>query len=171
MRYSALTKINTEEETVASCFGYDFGKAHTMRKILVGTDGSRGANRAIVAAAQLAQVTGAELCILTVGGNLSSQELKKLGRIEGDIGEALELLSNQVLNQAKKRATQVGAAKIKLRAGSGEPAQVIIEIAQRENADLVVIGRRGRGRLAGLLLGSVSQKIASLAPCLVMIVP
>lgn len=102
-----------------------------MRKILVGTDGSRAANRAIVAAAQLAQVTGAELCILTVGGNLSSQELKKLGRIEGDIGEALELLSNQVLNQAKKRATQVGAAKIKLRAGSGEPAQVIIEIAQR----------------------------------------
>jgi len=143
-----------------------------MRKIIVGTDGSRGANRAIVAAAQLAQVTGAELCILTVGDNLSGQELKKLGRIEeGDIGEALELLSNQVLNQAKKRATQVGAAKIKLRAGSGEPAQVIIEIAQRENADLVVIGRRGRGRLAGLLLGSVSQKIASLAPCMVMIVP
>lgn len=142
-----------------------------MRKILVGTDGSRAANRAIVAAAQLAQVTGAELCILTVGDNLSGQELKKLGRIEGDISEALELLSNQVLNQAKKRATQVGAAKIKLRAGSGEPAQVIIEIAQGENADLVVIGRRGRGRLAGLLLGSVSQKIASLAPCMVMIVP
>ncbi len=142
-----------------------------MRKILVGTDGSRGANRAIVAAAQLAQVTGAELCILTVGANLSGQELKKLGQIEGDIGEALELLSNQLLNQAKKRATQVGAAKIKLRSGSGDPAQVIIEIAQRENADLVVIGRRGRGRLAGLLLGSVSQKIASLAPCMVMIVP
>ena len=97
----------------------------------MGTDGSRGANRPIVAAAQLAQVTGAELCILTVGDNLSGQELKKLGRIEGDISEALELLSNQVLNQAKKRATKVGAAKIKLRAGSGEPAQVIIEIAQR----------------------------------------
>jgi nucleotide-binding universal stress UspA family protein len=142
-----------------------------MRKILVGTDRSRGANRAIVAAAQLAQVTGAELCILTVGCNLSGHELKKQGRIEGDIGEALELLSNQVLNQAKKRATQVGAAKIKLRAGSGEPAQVIIEIAQRENADLVVIGRRGRGRLAGLLLDSVSQKIASLVPCMVMIIP
>ena len=62
-------------------------------------------------------------------------------------------------------------AKIKLRAGSGDTAQVIIEIAQRENADLVVIGQRGRARLAGLLLGSVSQKIASLAPCMVMIVP
>ncbi len=98
----------------------------------MGTDRSRGANRAIIAAAQLAQVTGAELCIHTVGSNLSGQELKKLGRIEGDIGEALELLSNQVLNQAEKRAMQGGAAKIKLRAGSGEPARVIIEIAQRE---------------------------------------
>jgi hypothetical protein len=69
----------------------------------VGTDRSRGANRAIVAAAQLAQVTGAELCIHTVGSNLSGQELKKLGRIEGDIGEGLELLSNQVLNQKNGR--------------------------------------------------------------------
>jgi len=78
----------------------------------VGTDGSRGANRAIVAAAQLAQVTGAELCILTVGGNLSGQELKKLGRIEGDIGEALELLSNQMLNQAEKRAMQLARRRL-----------------------------------------------------------
>jgi nucleotide-binding universal stress UspA family protein len=36
---------------------------------------------------------------------------------------------------------------------------------------MLVLGRRGRGRLAGLLLGSVSQKLASLAPCSVVIVP
>ena len=36
---------------------------------------------------------------------------------------------------------------------------------------MLVVGRRGRGRLSGLLLGSVSQKVASLAPCIVIVVP
>jgi hypothetical protein len=129
----------------------------------VGTDRSRGANRAIVAAAQLAQVTGAELCIHTVGSNLSGQELKKLGRIEGDIGEALELLSNQVLNQKNGRCRV--ARRRSCRLGRARPSDN--RNSATRDADVVVIGRRGRGRP----LGSVSQKIASLAPCMVMIVP
>ena len=52
-----------------------------------------------------------------------------------------------------------------------DPAEAIIEAARVGQADTIVIGRRGRGRLAGLLLGSVSQKVASLAPCIVTIVP
>jgi len=142
-----------------------------MRKILAATDGSRGGNRAVIAAAQLAKATGAELCILTVGDGYSGPELKKLIRAEGDVGEALELLCGQILDQARKRAARAGATKIKMHAGWGDAAQVIIETARRENADLIAVGRRGRGRLAGLLLGSVSQKIASLAPCIAMIVP
>ena len=142
-----------------------------MQKILVATDGSRGANRAVIAAAQLAKATGAELSILTVGDNYSNQNLRQLIRGEGDIGEALELLSNQILDQARKRAARIGKANIKLRVSWGDATKVILETAQREDVDVIVIGRRGRGRLTGLLLGSVSQKIASLAPCIVMIVP
>lgn len=141
------------------------------KTILVATDGSHGANRAVIAAAELARATGARLCILTVGGNVSGDELKKLVRAEGGIGEALELLSNQILKQAEKRAVRVGATKITLRSGWGEPAQAIIDTARHENANFIVVGRRGRGRLAGLLLGSISQKITNLAPCLVIIVP
>lgn len=142
-----------------------------MRRIIVGTDGSRGANRAIIAAAQLARAVNTDLYIVTVGDDLSTSDLNKLARIEGDIGDALELVSNQLLDQAKKRATKAGATSVKLRTGWGDPAKAIIEIAQREKANLIVVGRRGRSRLTGLLLGSVSQKLASLAPCLVMIVP
>jgi len=142
-----------------------------MQSILVATDGSRGGSRAVIAAAQLAKATGAELCILSVGGGYPTANLKQLIRVEGDIGEALELLSHQVLDQARRRAARAGAPKIKLRSGWGDAAEVIIATARRENADIIVVGRRGRGRLAGLLLGSVSQKIASLAPCIAMIVP
>lgn len=146
-------------------------KKPDRKTILVASDGSRGANRAVIAAAELARATGTSLCILTVGGNVSGDELKKLVRAEGGIGDALELISNQTLRQAEKRAARAGASKITLRSGWGEPAQVIIDTARRENASLIVVGRRGRGRLAGLLLGSISQKVTNLAPCLVMIVP
>ena len=142
-----------------------------MKKIIVAADGSRGANRAVIAAAQLAKATDAKLTILTVGGNISDSQLKHLVRAESEVGEALELVSNQILDHARRRAKRVGASSINLRTGWGDPAKTIIAVARHEKSDVIVIGRRGRGRLAGLLLGSVSQKIASLAPCIVMIVP
>jgi nucleotide-binding universal stress UspA family protein len=142
-----------------------------MRKILAATDGSRGGNRAVIAAAQLAKATGATLLIVTVGGNVSGKELRQLVRAEGGVGEALELISNRVLDQAKRRAKRIGAFATKTQVGWGDSVEVIIETIRREKVDVVVVGRRGRGRLTGLLLGSVSQKLASLAPCIVMIVP
>jgi nucleotide-binding universal stress UspA family protein len=78
-----------------------------MQKILVATDGSRGANRAVIAAAQLAKATGASLCIITVGGNIPASELRKLVRVENDIGEAFDLLSHQILKHAQKRAKRI----------------------------------------------------------------
>lgn len=142
-----------------------------MQKILVATDGSHGANRAVIAAAQLAKSMNAELVIMTVGGNIPASELKTLVRVESDIGEAFELLSNQILNHAQRRARRIGAPVIKLSPAWGDAAEAIIAAARRSHADIIVVGRRGRSRLAGLLLGSVSQKIASLAPCTAMIVP
>ena len=53
----------------------------------------------------------------------------------------------------------------------GDPATEILRYAREAEADTIVMGSRGRGRLAGLLLGSVSQKVASLAPQVTIIVP
>ena len=142
-----------------------------MRHIMVATDGSEGAARAVDVAAELAKAFGGELLIVTVGGNVSGEEMRQLERAEGNIGEALDMLSNQILRAAKTRAERFGIGNIRLRPAWGDPAQSIIETVAREAADALVVGRRGRGRLTGLLLGSVSQKIASLAPCMVVIVP
>lgn len=142
-----------------------------MRHIMVATDGSEGADRAVDVASELAKACGGELSIVTVGGNLSGEEMRQLASAEEHIGDVLEARSTQILAAAKARAQRLGLTQIHLRTGWGDPAQSIIEIAARAAVDAIVLGRRGRGQLAGLLLGSVSQKVASLAACTVVVVP
>lgn len=142
-----------------------------MRHIMVATDGSQGADRAVDVAADFAKTLGGELSILTVGGNLSGDEMRQLARAERDLGDALDAISNQILMQSKERARRIGVSTVKVEVAWGDPAEAIIETARREQVDAIVVGRRGRGQLAGLLLGSVSQKVASLAPCIVIVVP
>jgi len=138
-------------------------------RIIVATDGSPGGNRAVDAAARLAKEKHCELVILTIGGSITGAELRKLASNYGDLSKTLERAANQLLNQARKRALRIGATAIKLQTGWGDPGETIIQSVRRD--DILVLGRRGRGRLSGLLLGSVSQKVTSLAPCVVMVVP
>jgi nucleotide-binding universal stress UspA family protein len=142
-----------------------------MPGILVATDGSPSADRAVDAAAELAKATGSPLMILTIGGNMSGEQLRQLASAEGDLSKELEAAANKILEHARERALREGLSEVILQSGWGDPAETIIDLVQRENPDLLVVGRRGHSRLSGLLLGSVSQKMTSLAPCKVMVVP
>jgi nucleotide-binding universal stress UspA family protein len=140
--------------------------------MLVATDGSSGGSRAVTAAAEMAKALDCDLLIVTLPENtLPPAKWSELARAEGGVGEGLELLETRILVEAKERAESIGVAKVRTSSGSGDVAEAIMDMARRERTDFIVVGRRGRGQLAGLLLGSVSQKLVSLAPSLVLVVP
>jgi nucleotide-binding universal stress UspA family protein len=142
--------------------------------VLAATDGSDAADRAIDFAATLASRFGATLQILNVIGICypPPQELEQLSRQEHMTpGEFMRALSEQILLSASQRATKCGAAESQLVSQIGDVAPSITDTARKGAADVIVLGRRGLGRLPGLLLGSVSQKLVSVAPCAVIVVP
>jgi nucleotide-binding universal stress UspA family protein len=133
----------------------------TLRHILFATDGSDGASRAADVAADLAITMGAKLSILTVVRDPSAGELGALAQGQRNMHISVE--TKKILESAQERAQRAGVADIRAQLGRGDPANVIVESARRQRVDAIAIGRRGRGL--------VSQKVASLAACIVIVVP
>lgn len=148
--------------------------AMASRRILVATDGSEGANRAVDYAAHWAKQNNAELLIVNVMGGYGLPEKVIVGLANEQhfwLKELLESESAGTLTAARERARTAGVSTILLESRTGDIAQTIIEIAQEKRADAIIVGKRGAGRLAGVLLGSVSQKLAVLSPVPLTIIP
>jgi nucleotide-binding universal stress UspA family protein len=145
-----------------------------MKRILVATDGSEGATRAVEFAAKLAKDSSAELLIVNVVGGygLPGEVLHKLSQTQNAwFEELLESASGQILSQARDRARAIGVETIKLDSCAGEVAQTLADLAVEKGAEAIVVGKRGAGALTRALMGSVSQKLANLATLPVVVVP
>ena len=88
--------------------------------------------------------TRSNLVILTIGGNISGAELRRLADIEGDLSKTLESDANQVLARARQRARRHRVTAVEVQTGWGNPAQAIIDTVRVKKPDILVVGRRGR---------------------------
>ena len=75
------------------------------------------------------------------------------------------ILKNKITSEAKTRATKPGLARVPAHPAEGNTANEIVAMAKSEGVDMLFLGSRGLGEITGLLLGSASHKVVSLAPC------
>lgn len=141
-----------------------------METVVVGVDGSEGALDALRFAARQARETGARLRVVCAwhvppaaygaGGLVPPWDPRKAFRDAAaeTIEEAIAALGADAEGVEVERVV-----------AEGQAAKVLVEASR--DADLLVVGSRGRGGFTGLLLGSVSQECAHHAPCPVVIVP
>ena len=123
------------------------------RKILVASDGSATAHKAVDRAVEVAERTGAEVTILTVG------KPDKAGRIAA--AEA---------DRATAAAPAGSPVKITTKTDDGDAAQIIVDEAEQGRYDLLVVGNKGMTGASRFLLGSVPNKISHHTPCALLIV-
>jgi nucleotide-binding universal stress UspA family protein len=142
-----------------------------FKRVLWATDGSEAADRALEQAAALAFASDGPYPQLVA---VHCEELAVPGKTRG-----ASAIAGDGDDVKMKIADQVGAldrqgvraAFEMTRSRLGGAAHAIAEIAEREHADVIVVGTRGRTPLGGLLLGSVTQRLLHIAPCPVLAVP
>lgn len=142
------------------------------RKIVVGIEGSGGAKAALKWAIQEAKFRHATIVVATayspswvpVSPDFTYIPVDNFN-VEEEVGRMQEQIADEVLEE-------IGAEKasIKYVRKKGSPSDTLIAIAEAEDADMLVVGSRGRGGVRGLLLGSVSHQIAHHGSCPVVIV-
>jgi nucleotide-binding universal stress UspA family protein len=145
-----------------------------MKRILAAVDGSDHALKGVDLAADLAAKDDAELTLLAVVSETArlDEGLDAYTRVEHirEPGARLALAAaDNILACARDRAAAKGAKRITVEADLGDPATRIVDAARARKADAIVVGSRGHGRLTGLFVGSVAQKVLSLAPCSVIV--
>lgn len=142
------------------------------KDIVVGTDGSATAKQAVNQAAELAKVGGATLHLVSAyrlpgqvaafGPGLEAVMTSPASdnEIRAEVDDMLAELATEVRDQG---------VSVETYAVPGNAAQAILDVAENQGADLVVVGSRGMGG-ARRFLGSVPNNVSHHAPCSVLIV-
>ena len=145
-----------------------------IKSLLVATDASPAADRALELAIEMAVKHEAKLEIVYVIRDLQiPDKLRDMAQVMDMAdarGDVLMFVAEQVLGDARNRAAARGVGAVRTHVGKGDPAGAIIAQARRRGSDLIVLGTRGLSGTEGLLLGSVSRKVTNLCKmnCLIV---
>ena len=143
-----------------------------FNSMVVGTDGSDTAKEAVRQATDLAQRTSANIHLV------SAYEPVPEGRLREErqsVPDDLQWMVNPredvstTLEQAAEAIREQGI-EVETHAREGDPADAILDVAEEEGADLIVVGNKGMTGAKRFLLGSVPNKVSHHAPCSVMII-
>ncbi|HET9119113.1 MAG TPA: universal stress protein [Solirubrobacterales bacterium] len=143
-----------------------------FERIVVGTDGSDTATRAVQTAVELAKLSNAKLEIVSAYEPVPQSRLREeTSGISGDISHTINPREDVqfVLDKAAGVAKQEGV-EVVTHPREGDPADAILDVAEENDADLVLVGNKGMTGARRFLLGSVPNKISHHAPCDVWIV-
>ena len=117
-------------------------------RVLVGSDGTDRAGRAVERAVEVARALGASVTILGVGRG---------AKFEAAL-------------QRQADGLAVPGVDVDVRVEEGNPAQVLIDVADRDGYDMLVLGNKGMSGIERLRLGAVPNKVSHHLPCSLLIV-
>ncbi|WP_050616352.1 universal stress protein [Bacillus testis] len=139
-----------------------------FNKILVAIDGSPMSDKALDTALSLAKWQQADLLLVHVGRSVVMPPTMIIPSAE-NVYDAVRTAGEKILKQAKQKAEEEGFTP-SAKYVEGDPAEQIIQLAEQEQADLVVIGSRGLGNIKEMVLGGVSHKVSQHVHCPVLII-
>jgi hypothetical protein len=132
--------------------------------ILVPFDGSKYSNKAVREAVSISKRSGAKLVILSVVDITDEFETQAPG-----LADKLSKKTRILLDKVADKITAANISVIK-EVHIGDPYEIIVAVAKKNKADLIVMGSHGRTGITRLLMGSVAARVIGHAPCNVLVV-
>jgi nucleotide-binding universal stress UspA family protein len=143
-----------------------------FKSIVVGTDGSETAGEAVRQAAELAGQLASRVFVVSAYEPVATQRLnEERESVPADIGWMVNPREDvQGVLDAAAAVIRAAGIDVDLFAREGDPADAILDVAEEQKADLIIVGNKGMTGAKRFLLGSVPNKVSHHAPCAVLII-
>jgi len=134
------------------------------KNIVLAYDSSKFSNKALQEAISIAKSSGGSLLILSI--------VDITDEFESEAPGLTDKMTQKLLKLAQKALEKAVAAEVKAKVEVhvGDAYEMIVDIAKKKKADIIVMGSHGRTGLTRLLMGSVTSRVIGHSPCAVLVV-